>query len=227
VSDYAYPISLPSEFVNQNREDLLGGTLFVNILGAQIMNESVVQHENSLVALTSAPTSFETRRRRLAVTDTRSILVLRITANDTAPYFSAPEIYNFIFNETLPTVKSQYEKLSFGKLNFVPTQYGVLEIHVNLMAKGSLSATIRDAAIAAVVSQTGVSTVTALADHVMFCLPPGTGSWAGSSPVNSWRSVLNNKWCGYLSGTMHEMGHNLGLLVSQNVLPLLTPDGSD
>ena len=214
MSDFAYPIDLSSEFVDQNREDLLGGNLFVSVSGAQIIDGSVVRHEDNPITLVPAPEYFEARRRRLHVTDTRSVLVLRISANDTAPYFSAEEIYGFIFNETQPTLKSQYGNLSFGKLNFVPTEFGVIDVSVNLMAKGSSSATIRDAAIMAVTSQYGVSSVTSLADHVMFCIPPGTGSWAGSSPINSWRSVLNNKWCGYLSGIMHEMGHNLGLLVS-------------
>lgn len=222
VSDYAYPIHLSSDFIDKNQEDLLGGTLFVEIADAKIIDGSVVHNEDSLIVPTSAPESFQLRRRRLAAIDTRSVLVLRINAKDTSPYFTASEIYDFVFNETEPTLRSQYRKLSFGKLNFVPTDYGVMDIDVNLNAKGSSTAVIRDAAIAVVAAQARVSSIKALADHVMFCLPPGTGNWAGSSPVNSWRIVLNNKWCGYLSGMMHEMGHNLGLLVSRE-LAYLSP----
>ena len=46
---------------------------------------------------------------------------------------------------------------------------------------------------------------------VAMCLPSGTGNWAASAGINHYRSQYNDEWCLSLSGTMHEIGHNLGL----------------
>ncbi len=220
VSDFSYSIDLPSAFVDGHQSELMAGTLFANVPKGEIVNSAIVYPFNSEITVAPAPDSFNTRhqRRLTAAIVTSRVLVLRISALDTTNTYSNSQLYNFIFDNsqpyTQPTLASQYGKLSFGKLNFVPTQYGVMEVQVPVNATGATSMTIRDAAISVVQTQYGVSSITDLADHVMLCIPPGTGNWAGSSPVQSWRVVLNDQWCGFLSGFMHEMGHNLGLLVS-------------
>jgi hypothetical protein len=219
VSDYSYPIDLPADFVELNNDALTSGQLFANIPGGQIVNGKVVYAFNIPITLADPPETFETRHRRLqATTGAQKILVLRISANDSTNTYSASQLYNYIFSTSDPTntpsLVTQYSRLSFGKLNFEPTMGGVIEVPVNMNANGALSSTIRDAAIAYVSSAYGVSSLTQLADHIMFCIPPGTGNWAGSSPVVSWRIVMNDQWCGFISGFMHEMGHNLGLLHS-------------
>jgi hypothetical protein len=213
VSDFSYALELPDDFINKHNADLVQGTLFVTIPGGTIVGEEVVVPEDSIITSNPPPQFFNNQRRHLSVVGSRSLLVLRISAIDTTPDYSAEEIFDFIFNETKPTLKSQYNKCSAGKLDFLPSQYGVMEVYVNVTATGATSMFIRDAAITAVTTALGIASITSLADHVMFCIPPGTGNWAGSATVNYWRTVLNNKWCGYLSGMMHEMGHNLGLLV--------------
>jgi len=219
VSDFSYIIDLPDDFVESNNDSIMAGSLFANIPGGQVVNGAVVYPFNSDITVSPSPDSFNRRRRRLVASGTRRVLVLRITALDTTNDYSASQLYKYVFDNsqpyTQPTLASQYAKMSFGKLNFVPTQYGVMEVHVPINATGASTMAVRDAAISAVVTQYGVSSITDMAEHVMFCIPPGTGNWAGSSPVVSWRIVMNNQWCGFLSGFMHEMGHNLGLLVSQ------------
>lgn len=219
ISDYSYPIDLPEDFVEANKVALVTGRLFATFPEGQIIDGKVIRPLNVPITVISPPESFECRHRTLSDTSgTKSVLVLRISANDASPTFSASQYYNYIFNnsqpDTAPSLSSQYSRLSFGQLNFVPTQYGVMEVPVNINAYGAASSNIRDAAITYVIAQYGVSSLTQLADHVIFCLPSGTGNWAGSSPVMSWRIVMNNDWCGYISGFMHEMGHNLGLLHS-------------
>ena len=54
----------------------------------------------------------------------------------------------------------------------------------------------------------------ALADHVMYCLPPGTMPYIGyawTEGRNRWLSVYSDNWCTYLSSQMHEIGHSFGL----------------
>lgn len=228
VSDFSYQIDLPSDFAQSHLSEIQAGSLFVNIPGGRIFKRLVHIPKDSEITVTSAPKPSESVRRRRQLdamgpsTGTRSILVLRITALDATNSFSAKEIYSYIFNDTLPipqpSLKSQYAKLSFGKLNFVPTKYGVMDVSVNLNATEAISAALRDAAIAVVVNRHGLSSITELADFVMICLPPGTGAWASSATVGGWRTVYNDVWCGFISAQMHELGHNLGLLVRRNGL---------
>jgi hypothetical protein len=219
ISDYSFSVDLPPDFVEQNKQDLVAGKLFASIPGGQIVDDKLIYPLNSPITLSSAPDSFEARRRRLSnAIGTKSLLVLRISANDASPVYTASQYYSYIFDssqpDTAPTLVTQYSRVSFGKLQFVPTQYAVMEVPVNMNANGASTTTIINTAIAYVSSKYGVASMTQLADHILFCIPPGTGNWAGSSSVNSWRMVMNNDWCGDLSALMHEMGHNLGLLHS-------------
>ncbi len=219
VSDYSYRIDLPDDFVERNNDAIMSGKLFANIPGGQIVDGKIIYTDNEQITLAAPPKSFETRHRTLqATTGAQKVLVLRISANDSTNTFSASQLYNYIFGTSDPTntpsLVTQYSRLSFGKLNFEPAMGGVIEVPVDMNANGALSITIRDSAIAYVSTTYGVSSLTQLADHVMFCIPPGTGSWDASSPVVSWRIVMNDQWCGFISGFMHEMGHNLGLMHS-------------
>jgi hypothetical protein len=60
----------------------------------------------------------------------------------------------------------------------------------------------------------GVSSLTSLADKIVFCQPGVVGGWLAAAPVNHWQLSFNDKWCMSHSASMHEMGHSLGLLHS-------------
>lgn len=216
LSDFSYVIDLPTEIIRDNADALASGTFVVNIPEGKILEDRVIIPNSTAMTVGDGRPILRHRRTTVATSGTRTILVLRISTLDATPTFTAQEIYNFVFDMSQPlnqpSLASQYSALSFGKLNFAPALEGVTEVYVNMTANGTSLNTIRDAAVAAVQSQFQTSSITWLADHIMFCIPPGTGAWAGVSSVNSWRLVLNDQWCGYLSGLMHEMGHNLGLL---------------
>jgi hypothetical protein len=71
--------------------------------------------------------------------------------------------------------------------------------------------------IAALNAEFGVSSPTLLATHVMFCLPPNTMAGIAYANAPGWRSVYSDVWCTYVSGQMHEIGHNLGLAHANEV----------
>ena len=50
-----------------------------------------------------------------------------------------------------------------------------------------------------------------LADHVMFCLPPGVMENGGTAraSVTHWYSMFSNEICNYPSFQAHEIGHNI------------------
>lgn len=218
VSDISYGVDLPDQFVEDNETRLRGGNLFVKITNGNIVNGNIEYPADDHITVVPPPQSFETsrrRQRRLQTSGTSQVLVLRITAADSTNTFSTQQLTNYIFDAsqpyTKPTLTSQFALMSFGKLSFVPTSYGVMDVTVPLNATGSTATAIRDAAITAVQQKYNVASITSLADHVILCIPPGTGDWSGTSSIQAWRIVLNDQWCGYLSGLMREMGHNLGL----------------
>lgn len=104
----------------------------------------------------------------------------------------------------------QTRECSMNKLH-----YKVKVLTVQLYATMSAFGTSRNELVKAAQSRLQldqkVVSLTELADRVMFCLPPGTGSWVAFASLNHWRSVYNGNWCLSLSATMHELGHNLGL----------------
>ena len=48
---------------------------------------------------------------------------------------------------------------------------------------------------------------------VMYCLPPGAMPAVAYGVVNSFISVYSDKWCTYVSATMHEIGVSMIVMV--------------
>jgi hypothetical protein len=218
-------VVLPKDIVKKNKAALMSGQWFVRIsdgrkyLASDNPADGIQPAQGSIttVPASSAKSIRDTiHTRSLDQVDVRSVLVLRISTIDSEPSFSASELHGLLFNNSVPSLRSQYYWCSFAKLQLDSTEYGVMEVSLSsLKAAGSTSTDLMLAAYSAANNLLGVSKLENEFDHVMFCLPPGTiGNWAAAAPVHHWRSVYNDKWCGYITGYMHEMGHNLGLLVS-------------
>jgi len=48
--------------------------------------------------------------------------------------------------------------------------------------------------------------------YFMYCLPPGVPfEGIAYAFTNSWMTVYSDGWCGYVSGQLHELGHNFNL----------------
>jgi len=163
------------------------------------------------------------RLRRLAVTGEKTVLAVRIVANDASTSSSEAVIRNEVFGigGDAVNLRSQYLACSHGLLKFKPKEGevggvtitgGVTTVTININVNGVSDATVRNAASSALAAKFGVSSASSIADYVMLCIPPGTsGGWIAYAYINSWLSVYNNNWCNYPSGQMHEVGHNLGL----------------
>ena len=80
-----------------------------------------------------------------------------------------------------------------------------------MLRPGSGDVTMRNAITSELNRLFVFSSPTSLANHVMYCLPPGTMSGIAYAFVNSWMSVYSDQWCTYVSAQMHELGHNIGL----------------
>jgi hypothetical protein len=165
------------------------------------------------------------RRNFTTVTGDRTILVVRVIADNQATTALEGSLTSGVFDDSVNVAK-QYKACSHGKLNFVKADgrsltgindggetdisRGVTTVRVNVSTSQG-DAAMRNAITAALNENFGVSSPAALADHVMYCLPAGTMHGIAYAMIGSWMSVYSDQWCESLSGQMHEIGHNLGL----------------
>lgn len=168
------------------------------------------------------------RDRRLAVTGTKSVLVVRVIASDAATTATVQRLSDSVFGNNADgdgadaaNLASQYSACSHGKLTFVeaPPRTGNAISIVNGATTVTLPNTattdgdgvMNNAITAELNAQFNVAAPTPhLADHVMHCLPPGTMAGIAYASLPGTRSVYSDAWCTYLSAQMHEVGHNLG-----------------
>lgn len=195
--------------MRNGKKELATNSTTINSAPVQAARESLitipVEDDSSISARSSSSSSS---------VDVRSVLVLRVTTTDSEPTLLAQEMAGIIFNDTAPSLLTQPSWCSHGKILFQPSSYGVLDIGVDMSAAGSEADAIAVAAYTAANTMLGI-TLEEVYDHVMFCIPPGTnGKWIAYASVNYWRTVFNDVWCTYLSGYMHELGHNIGFYVS-------------
>ena len=160
--------------------------------------------------------------RQLAVTGTRTVLVVKVILNDGQTTATESRLSDSVFGNGVDTVtlKSQYAACSHDQLIFDKAENR--NTGGNIISNGAVTvtvdgtttqgdATIRNAVTAELNSMFGVSSPNQLANHVMYCLPPGTMSGIAYAYINSWNSVYSDNWCTYLSTQMHELGHNINL----------------
>lgn len=162
-----------------------------------------------------------TEKRRLsskpATTGTLKTLVVRVIGNGIEPSLSSDQLVSDVFQDNV-SLKSQTAECSYNKLQIEPfigatpsneqVHDGVVNIHVDYE---QTDATKHDLiAIAAAKEQLGDLDDPRF-DLVMFCFPPGTKNFMAFAYGNNKYSFYNDKWCGFVSAQMHEIGHNLGL----------------
>jgi hypothetical protein len=153
------------------------------------------------------------RTRELAVTKdvTKTVLAVRVIANNFGTTSSASEISDNIFGTYGDKVnlKTQMEGCSHGRLMIEKASgtyitEGVVEIEVKLNAAGTVNDILEEATENALESLFGTNDLSSLFDHVMICLPPGTidddgSGWLGYGYYNGHITVYNDDWCNYPS----------------------------
>lgn len=153
--------------------------------------------------------------RKLLQSGDKTVLVVRVKTNGaltSEPTSNAPRLGDSVFGTLGDPVnlRSQYEACSYGTITFSPTT----SLSVSMPAPGvyEIEVTVADTSHSTVVNAVMSALPSSLEyDHILTCLPPGTdGSWIAYAYINSALSVYNDEWCTYVSGQLHELGHNLG-----------------
>jgi len=166
--------------------------------------------------------------RQLYQSGTKRVLVVRVVADDASTTATEQELYESVFAKGPHdvTLASQYDECSNGHIQMVPADNrelqaahvtgstpitnGVTTVRVNFpVAWGDSS--FRSQITTNLKTNFGIGHPTAVADHVLMCLPPGATGRLAYAVVRGWNSVYNDMWCTYNTAQMHEVGHNLNL----------------
>jgi hypothetical protein len=152
--------------------------------------------------------------RHLVTSGDKTVLVLRVVANDTTTTSSEAELADEIFGASGDpfNLKTGFSQCSYNQLTFEPTPLvpnGVQTVTIAEDAIGMTMGNVEDLVVTAATTLLG--NLPGQFDYVMICTPNGATGGIAYAYMNSWLSVYNNQWCNYPSAQLHEIGHNLGL----------------
>lgn len=239
--DIRYSIELPEDFLSRHEGDLMTGHAVVCISGGEAVRaidrtdrDFIRIPENADVSLTEEHEDdlyFEylpgLQARR------RTVLVVRVIGDNGAeqPVESRNRLAGAVFGiGPLPysnSMRAQYSRCSFGRLEFVPASghrlisNGVMDMTLDFSLQGVDILGSRQFFREEAATLLGVSSLSSQFDHVMFCVAAGTGivtpaetrGWSAFATISRYDTYFNSEFerCHTLSALMHELGHNLGL----------------
>ena len=216
---------LPDEVVDDmGGLDLESGTTQLNLYGMRFNTRK----QKIQVLADSSPRVKVVPQTRVAAkvvrtAGTRKVIVLRVISGSGGeriyPSLSRKQLKDGIFgdpsNPSKCSFKRQYSQCSQGRLNFVPASYrgsayGVFDLVVATSMKNrAFSLDLQRTVTRAFVAKFGAASQY---DHIMFCLPRGiNGEFIALATTNDNLSYFSDPWCGSMSSTIHEIGHNMGM----------------
>lgn len=223
-TDEDYPIELPPDLVSQHATRIETGSLIVRACGVDISNNILIQSSESTFLVEE---DFRYRHLYEGVsifgsmflgdTDTaaeapKTLAMVSISTLDSSSSYSAQDMADALMDPNKINLRTQFEACSFGKLQWEVAPGGLIDIKLPDTVTNLKTDNAVIVATQRFLKKTkNLKSVSDLADKVIMCLPPGTGAWAGRAGVDHWRVQMNDHWCLSLSGTMHEIGHTMGL----------------
>ncbi|KAL7490720.1 hypothetical protein ACHAWT_000256 [Skeletonema menzelii] len=172
----------------------------------------------------------ELNRQLAVVTGEKSVLAVKIVLSDDEYRSTDSYLECKVFGTSNGAdcgdtyhLTNAYSDCSYGKLQFkkaaprtdsslstvTSISNGVVTVTLSGYSTSQGDGTVRNAVTSAL--NTAFGSATSLADHLMYCMPPGTMSGIAYAYINSWNSVYSNNWCNNVSAQLHEIGHNLNL----------------
>lgn len=148
------------------------------------------------------------QRRLVSTIGERSVLVVRVKANDVETTASEDELRDKVFGTDgdALNLKSQVAACSYDQLSMNPSASrsgtstaitdGVVTITIDSNVSGLDRTVVENLVTTELNSQFGVESPGEIADHVMYCLPNGLSpsGWTVSTYFGSYFSSYKNKW---------------------------------
>jgi len=132
-----------------------------------------------------AQKTFE-HNRRLSTTGHRSVLVVRVEANDASTSANEADLARKVFglgdssgetdlfNLSSGFAQCSYDKLTFGPANDSVGTNGVYSVSIGSAVVGQTFGSVRNVVLDKLRTDFGNNDLNALYDHIMICMPPGT-----------------------------------------------------
>ena len=180
------------------------------------------------------PDEDESKQTRAGAGQTKTVLVVRVMANDSTTTATAAELSDDIFGTGTAdqlSVKEGYNSCSYGQFVLNPltswsgtgsgtigtgSEVGTTTVTVSANANDMDIATFEDTITMAINTQFGVTSPSNIADFVLYCAPPGVKdgtstdwgyaySYVGTNVPIHWQSVYSDGNCPSHSTVMHEV----------------------
>jgi len=207
--DNDFEIVLPSELASLYSSDIHQGKLIVSIVGAALDDNGLIQiSDDPQFNVLKDPRFDRHRVRHLEATGTKSVAVIRVSTLDASPKDSATTLKSSLFGSGGTNFVTQFDACSHGNLKWELKNNEILDVQVPVYITdyANDSTGLITALQLHMKKEMGYSSVSAIAEKVIMCLPSGTGNWAAAAGVNHWRVQMNDDWCLSLSAAMHELG---------------------
>jgi hypothetical protein len=137
-------------------------------------------------------TQYQQRTVRASAQGKQTLAIVRVSTRDSAPPMSL-EAIRLHFAASRQSAAAQYKLCSFSKFQLQFKSGHDVQLP-NSIGEFSSGSQLLDAAAATLSRELKISSMTDLADKVVFCLAPGTKGWVATAGVNFFRLVVNGDW---------------------------------
>jgi hypothetical protein len=180
------------------------GDMFATMTGVAVEKKTrtLTGNDNTVITVVDAPVQ-HARRVMEASKGNRTLAIVRVSARDSEFSISTQDLLDQVLNDSDGAVNviTQYRTMSHRKFQLVSN--GVFNVFVNeSMVEYPNMSGMYDDINAAAVQQLGVTHLSALADKVMICHPPGhTNERIAWTHHLGWRAHYKEEWCASLCAT--------------------------
>lgn len=177
------------------------------------------RYGNTIVAAANDGSFQAQEAASAAVSGPRSALIVRSNMTDRSVPCSDSQLAGVMWNNA-ESNNTVYQRSSFGLVNFPSDSNGdgepdIVTVQTGITYDGGCSYSTWKSAAKQALSAQGIDTSSY--DHLVFVLPRVDGcGWAGVGWINHPDSMINGKWCSWMTVYPHELGHNIGLAHAGN-----------